>query len=52
MIDFIDPLIVVEKIATTDSNQYLTINDIENELRDGRKGIDGIGSFGRQITTM
>lgn len=49
MIDFVDPLIVAERIATTDSTKYLTINDIENDLRDGRNGIDGIGSNGKRL---
>ena len=40
LIDFVDPLVVAEKIATTDANKYLTINDIENELRDGERGIN------------
>lgn len=40
LIDFIDPLIVAMKIATTDSSKYLTINDIEEELRDGERGIN------------
>ena len=52
MIDFIDPLIVAERIAMTDNNKYLTIKDIEEELRDGRDGIDGIGSIGKKITEI
>ena len=49
MIDFIDPLIVAERIATTQSTKYLTIKDIEEELRDGEKGVSGIGSMGKKI---
>ena len=48
MIDFIDPIIVAQKIATTDSSKYLTIRDIEYDLRDGRAGIDGIGTKGKR----
>lgn len=48
LIDFKDPLIVAQKIATTDSNKYLTINDIKDELRDGENGISGIGSNGKK----
>jgi spore coat assembly protein len=44
LIDFLDPLIIAEKVATTDYKRYLTIDDIEYELRDGRKGVDGIGA--------
>lgn len=48
LIDFMDPLIVAEKIATTDRNKFVTINDIVNELRDGRKSIDGSGVMGKK----
>ena len=40
LIDFIDPLVVAEKIATTDSTKFLTIRDIEDDLRDGERGIN------------
>lgn len=49
MIDFIDPLIVAEKIAITDSNKYLRIEDIEEEIREGRAGVDGVGSMGKKV---
>ena len=49
MIDFIDPLIVAERIATTDSTRYLTIRDIKDELRDGEDGVSGIGAMGKKI---
>lgn len=48
LIDFVDPLVVATKIATTDSNKYLTIYDIEEELRDGERGINGIGASGKK----
>lgn len=48
LIDFVDPLVVARKIATTDSNKFLTIYDIENELRDGERGINGIGAKGKK----
>src|SRR5574344_417456 len=48
LIDFIDPLIVAEKIATTHESKFLTIKDIENDLRDGSKGVGGIGAFGKK----
>lgn len=48
LIDFIDPLIVAEKIATTHESRYLTIKDIENDLRDGQKGVSGTGAFGKK----
>lgn len=52
MIDFIDPLIVAERIAMTENTKYLTIRDIEDELRDGRDGVDGIGSMGKKNIVM
>ena len=48
MIDFIDPLIVAERIATTENTKYLTIRDIEEELRDGKEGVSGIGAMGKK----
>ena len=47
LIDFIDPLIVAEKIAVTERYKYITIEDIENELRDGKQGVSGIGASGK-----
>lgn len=47
LIDFMDPLIVAEKVATTEKYKYITIEDIENELRDGRQGVSGIGANGK-----
>mgnify|MGYP004482326551 CR=1 FL=1 len=41
LIDFIDPLIVAQKIALTDINKYISINDIESFLSNGTKGISG-----------
>lgn len=49
MIDFIDPLIVAERIATTENTRYLTIHDIKDELRDGEDGVSGIGSMGKKV---
>lgn len=43
-----DPLIVAERVATTDYDKYLTIKDIENELRDGQRGVNGIGAIGKR----
>lgn len=47
LIDFLDPLVVAEKVATTDQYKYITIDDIARELRDGKKGVGGIGSNGK-----
>ena len=48
LIDFLDPLIIAKKVATTDSFKYITIDDIEYELRDGRRGVGGIGANVKQ----
>lgn len=42
LIDFVDPIIVAEKIAKTDEWKYIDINDIAKELKGGIKGIGGI----------
>lgn len=44
LIDFLDPLIIAQKVAITESYKYITINDIYKELRDGKRGVDGIGA--------
>ena len=48
LIDFLDPLIVAKNVAITDKNKYITIDDFVNELRDGKKGINGIGARGKK----
>lgn len=48
LIDFKDPLVVAEKIAKTDSDKFVTIKDIEDDLRDGEKGINGSGAMGKK----
>ena len=50
LIDFLDPLIVAKKVATTESNKIITIEDFYKELRDGKHGIDGIGAKGTMRT--
>jgi len=48
LIDFKDPLVVAEKIAKTDSNKFISIKDIADDLRDGEKGISGSGTMGKK----
>ena len=48
LIDFLDPLIVAKNVAETDNRKYITIDDFANELRDGKRGIDGIGAKGKK----
>ena len=43
-----DPLIVAQKIAVTDEQKFLRIEDFSNELRDGTKGVGGIGANGKK----
>ena len=52
LIDFIDTLIIARKVATTDSLKYITIGDIEQELRDGKRGVGGIGANGKRNITF
>ena len=49
LIDFLDPLIVAEKVAITEKYKYITIDDIANELRDVKDGVNGIGANGKMI---
>lgn len=49
LIDFLDPLIVAEKVAVTEKYKYITIDDIAEELRDGKNGVSGIGANGKMI---
>lgn len=48
LIDFMDPLVVAEKIANTENYKYVSINDIIPEIRDGYKGVGGIGAIGKK----
>ena len=48
LIDFLDPLVIARKIAVTSCEEYITIDDVYKELRDGKKGINGIGSRGKE----
>ena len=47
LIDFIDPLIVAEKIATTDRTKFISGYDIAKQIKEGEKGISGIGTMGK-----
>lgn len=48
LIDFVDPLIVAQKVAITDINKYISISDIEGSLTSGLKGISGTIVRGRK----
>ena len=47
LIDFVDPLIVAEKIATTEEYRFVSSNEISREIKEGSKGISGIGARGK-----
>lgn len=47
LIDFLDPLIVAEKVATTENYKYIYVESFINELRDGKKSVGGVGSYGK-----
>ena len=47
LIDFLDPIIIAEKVALTENYKYITIDDVASELRDGKRGVDGIGASGK-----
>lgn len=49
LIDFMDPLVVAEKVALTEKYKYITIDDLVSELRDGINGVNGIGANGTMI---
>ncbi len=49
LIDFMDPLVVAEKIATTEENKYITTNDIKDDIRDGKQAVDGTGARGKKV---
>ncbi len=49
LIDFVDPLIVAQNIAYASRNKFVTIKDFEKDLRDGQRGISGIGVMGKRI---
>ena len=49
LIDFMDPLVVAEKVATTDKNRLVTLRDISEELGDGGKRIGGRFAKGKRL---
>lgn len=47
LIDFIDPLIVAEKIAITENYKFVSSTEISREIKEGARGISGIGAMGK-----
>lgn len=50
LIDFVDPLIVAGKLAIADRHKYVTIHEIAPDLKEGTRGVGGIGAYGRKKT--
>ena len=48
MIDFADPIIVANKIATTNRTVFLTPQEISSLIKEGSRGISGIGAKGKK----
>ena len=48
LIDFIDPIIVANKIATTEKNVYISAKEISKLIKEGEKGVSGIGTKGKK----
>ena len=47
LIDFIDPIIIAEKVATTENGRFINASEMINEIKEGIKGIGGIGAIGK-----
>lgn len=47
LIDFIDPLIVAEKIAITEEYRFVSSVEISREVKEGARGVSGIGARGK-----
>lgn len=48
LIDFIDPIIVAEKIATTDENIFVSNYEVIKDIKEGAKGVGGKGVRGKK----
>ena len=48
LIDFIDPIIVAEKIATTDKDIFVSGYDVISDIKEGSNGVWGTGSNGKK----
>ena len=47
LIDFVDPLIVAEKIAVTENYKFVSSIEIAREIKEGSRGVSGIGARGK-----
>lgn len=49
LIDFMDPIVVAERVAVTPSYRYVTIQEILPEIREGQKGVGGTRGRGKMM---
>ena len=47
LIDFVDPLVVAEKIAITEEYKFVSSSEISREIKEGARGVSGIGARGK-----
>ncbi|MBR2704911.1 MAG: sporulation peptidase YabG [Clostridia bacterium] len=47
LIDFLDPLIIAEKVSITDRKKIVFMSDLEGVIRNGRRAVGGIGAVGK-----
>lgn len=52
LIDFIDPLIVAEKVAITENYKFINIYNFIDEIKEGEKGIGGSTVRGKKTRVM
>ena len=49
LINYLDPIIIAEKIVTTKKSKFISIDEVTRELRDSKKADGGIGTNGKMI---
>ena len=47
LIDFVDPLIVAEKNAETENYKFVSSMEVAREIKEGMRGVSGIGARGK-----
>ena len=51
LIDYVDPRSVAGKIAVTDKNTFVSGYEISKLIKEGEKGISGVGAMGKKRKT-
>jgi len=49
LIDFMDPIVVAEKVARTPNYKYVSLEEILPEIREGGKGVGGTRGRGKKM---